>query len=219
MKPQDLKIPFSFEERKVQEQDGLLFLPDCLERYPPIFFHHQGQPFIVELCSGNGHWICNKAKNEPEKRFVAVEKRFDRIQKIWSKKQNEGLDNLYIVWGKAETWMKYFCEAKSIDELYIHFPDPWPKNRHRKHRLFQTLFLQDVRLAMKPKGGLFLVTDHLQYGKQALQCLQKTNFSLRLDKPGYKVLSSYGNSTFEALWKSLGEKIYYFEFEVSDEPL
>jgi len=220
MKPQNLKTPFSFASRKIFYENGLLHIPDFLDKYDATHLAVDTLlpgPISVELCSGNGHWVCDMAKQNPKKSYVAVEKRFDRVQKIWSKKQNENLDNLLIIWGKAQLLMKYFCSANTIDEFLVHFPDPWPKNRQRKHRLFQEPLLSDIKKSLKAKGRVILVTDHYNYGMGAYKSLQNAGFRSQIQDPGYRIVPSYANSTFEDLWKRLDRKIYYFSFEVIHE--
>ena len=89
MKPQDLIIPFSWDERRPCLLDRLWFIPSYYTDYESwkklfslteIFPNNNNA--IIEYCSGNGQWIIDKAKNHPESNWIAVEKRFDRARKI-----------------------------------------------------------------------------------------------------------------------------------------
>ena len=90
MKPEDLKIPFSWEERRPYLAEGLLYLPgyfSSFEDYNDIFTLDKVfpniAPYVVEYCSGNGQWIIDRAKKDPTRNWIAVEKRMDRAW--WSR--------------------------------------------------------------------------------------------------------------------------------------
>src|SRR5690348_6324632 len=135
MKPKDLRFPFTWEERKPLIHDKVLFVPKLYDRHQEWSFpaweeiFGSSAPLNIEYCSGNGSWIVEKAKRDPCTHWVAVEKRFDRVQKIWSKMKNEQISNLFIVCGEALAFTTYYAHANSFAQLYINFPDPWPKGR------------------------------------------------------------------------------------------
>ena len=133
MKPKDLKPVFSFETRRPLLIDRIFYVPIYYENHrgftlPDLrdFFGNEN-PHCIEYCSGNGDWILEKALQEPEKNWIAVEKRFDRIRKIWAKMKNKSIFNLLIVCGEAFTFTKNYLQANVIEHVYINFPDPWPK--------------------------------------------------------------------------------------------
>jgi len=57
----------------------------------------------------------------------------------------------------------------SIDRLYILFPDPWPKTRHKKRRLIQPDFIAEAGRLLKPGGRLRFATDWADYADWTLQ--------------------------------------------------
>jgi tRNA (guanine-N7-)-methyltransferase len=48
-------------------------------------------------------------------------------------------------------------------EIWILFPDPWPKKRHHKNRLLQPEFLEAVAARTRPGAALYFRTDHTAY--------------------------------------------------------
>ena len=145
MKPKQLKPPCSWEDRRVILDDGILFVPDYFDAYDSFTFPGWDSPEVfgtqrpvhVEFCSGNGTWIAEKAQQHPDVNWVAIEIRFDRVRKIWSKKKNLGLDNLFVVCGEGLRSSHHYFPEGSVDTVYVNFPDPWPKKRHAKHRSYQ----------------------------------------------------------------------------------
>ena len=203
--------------------DGILYVPDYYDRYQEFLFpgwesvdlFGNPRPVIVEYCSGNGTWIVQKAKEFPDCNWVAVEKRFDRVRKIWSKIKNEGLENLVVFCGEGFQLTKEYIPSESVAKIYINFPDPWPKKRHAKHRIVQTPFIEEVHRILKNGGSLVLVTDDTAYSEQMIDVLQLQNGIKSVNPLPYYVteMKGYGTSFFDTLWRGKGRVIRYHEYE------
>lgn len=217
MKPRDLQPPFSWEERRPHIQDSVLYVPEHYFEHKSFLipsweeFFGNSYPIVCELCSGNGDWIVSQAVSAPQNNWIAVEKRFDRVRKIWSKMKNSQVNNLKIVHGTAETFFRYYVGSGSLQRIVVNFPDPWPKMRHRKHRLFQEEFLQDALRVLQNGGSLALATDDKPYLIEAIGMMRRYLASL-IQEPYYQAIDNYGRSWFENLWRSKGREIFYTEF-------
>ncbi|ANG65854.1 tRNA (guanosine(46)-N7)-methyltransferase TrmB [Chlamydia gallinacea] len=217
MKPRDLQFPFLWKERCPKIQDCVLYVPEYYFEHKHFLmpswhdFFGNSHPMICELCSGNGDWVISQALSSPQTNWIAVEKRFDRVRKIWSKMKNFQVNNLRIVHGTAQTFLHYYVGDASLQRIVVNFPDPWPKMRHRKHRLFQTEFLQDVFRVLQNQGSLALATDSKTYLIEAINMMQR-HFTSLIQEPYYQSVNDYGGSWFEKLWRSKGREIFYTEF-------
>jgi tRNA (guanine-N7-)-methyltransferase len=222
MKPSNLKAPFSWDECKPMIHDRILYAPLTLA--PTEELHFPGwedpslfgndHPICIEYCSGNGLWIAAKAEANPNINWVAVEKKFMRVKKIWSKIKNLDLKNLIVVCGEAyETTRRYF-PLESFSNAYINFPDPWPKRRHAKLRLIQPRFTDEVCRVLKPGAIFSLVTDDADYSQKMLQEMNgHSGFESCYPSPYYVTeLEGYGTSYFEELWREQGRIIHYHQF-------
>jgi len=210
MKPKDLKPPFSWKERRVLFEGSVLYVPERLsyEKLELPKFNH------IEYCSGNGDWIIEKAEESPDIQWLAVEKRFDRVRKIWSKRENKSIKNLTIACGKAETITKHFLKSGSVEKIFINFPDPWPKDRHAKHRIFQQPFIEQMARILAPGGELICATDDVDYSGQILaEVLGSKQFTSLFDPPIQSKCPGYGGSYFRDLWERLGRQIAFFHFK------
>lgn len=227
MKPEDLKPPFRWNERTVVLKDRVLYVPSHFDRYhefqmptwsdPSLFDNNH--PIHMEYCSGNGAWIADKAQKNPAFNWVAVERKFDRVQKIWSKLKNFNLTNLLIICGEAYTVTSHYFPDETLAQVYINFPDPWPKNRHVKHRLMRDDFLQLLNQKMIKKGVFTLVTDDINYSEESIKILNRNaNFQSFYPSPYYSHefvtgnSTEYGTSYFDSLWRSKGKKIRYHQY-------
>ena len=134
--------------------------------YPPyVWAEIFGRISAVEadLGAGDGIYVEARARREPERDFVAVERLLGRATKIAKKSIRSRLFNLKVL--RLESWyfIKNLCPAGSLDAITLRYPDPWPKRRHHGNRILNREFAQDAALAAKP-GGLFkLTTDDREY--------------------------------------------------------
>lgn len=222
MRPKDLKFPLSWDERKPAIFENILFLPQCyacrqewgfLNWYNPEVFKRQA-PIHIEYCSGNGCWLIEKAKEYPEVNWIAVEKKFERVRRIWSKMRNFNLSNVLIVYGEALIFTQNYVADDSFQKVYINFPDPWPKKRHAKNRLLQETFLTQLSKKSAPATQTIITTDDLSYVNQIVSTVasnEKWDFLLK--HPFYtQDWDNYGTSYFEQLWRTKGKKVYYLPF-------
>ncbi|MCB1119524.1 MAG: tRNA (guanine(46)-N(7))-methyltransferase TrmB [Chlamydiia bacterium] len=212
-----LAYPYNFAERCVTLHEGVLFIPEYLPDSTPFVFpgwdalFPRRQPLHVEYCSGNGAWIVERAKAHPHLNWVAVEKRFDRVKKIWKKRVT---DNLFIIFGEAyQATRDYFVDGQ-VAGIYVNFPDPWPKKRHAKHRLLQPRFIAEMARVLQADGEVCLVTDDPDYSM--LMCeemLKEKRFHPHHPEPYYTTdKQGYGDSFFDTLWREKGKTIRYHEF-------
>lgn len=206
----DLKIPFAWPDRHPIFLDRFLYLPGHYDHKEEVFgFFEKAQPTMIEYCSGNGQWVGERARQNPHLNWIAVEKKFERARKIWLKIHREGLSNLCVVCGEALIFTRYY--APPIEEVYVNFPDPWPKLRHAKHRLVRADFLNELEKAVVPRGKVTCVTDHEDYAAEMRREFLKC--------PGWQFLfhvnewPEYGHSFFNHLWVKKGKTIHYLSYE------
>ncbi|MCP5491917.1 MAG: tRNA (guanosine(46)-N7)-methyltransferase TrmB [Chlamydiales bacterium] len=209
MKPKDFKSPFRWDQRHPYMQDNVLFVPAYYKGHEAFEMPLLKGPIAVEYCSGNGEWIIQKCLDEPNYTWIAVEKKFQRVAKIWSKAQNNNLKNLLIVCGEAQTFTKHYLQDSSVEKIYVNYPDPWPKERHAKHRLIQTPFANEMARVAKEGAIATFVTDDQPYGNQMQSEMKAPWQLLRADL----LDTSYGTSFFDQLWRSKGRSIQVMEFQ------
>lgn len=222
MKPEDLKSPFTWNERHVVIKDRIWYVPEQCATYADFVFPGWNHPDLfgntnpvrVEYCSGNGAWIADKAVNNPGINWVAIERKFERVRKIWSKIKNRKLSNLIIICGEGYNITTRYFQPESISEIFINFPDPWPKNRHAKNRIIQMPFVKETWRTLQPNGKLTFVTDDPAYSEWTIKIvLQDPGFVVGYPEPFYMTEHpDYGTSYFEQLWREKGKCIRYHQF-------
>lgn len=218
VRPKELIRPFPPTQPSVMINDRVWFVPMLADastfQFPgwcsPDLFATPGNVH-VEFCSGNGNWIADKALKHPEKNWLAVEKRFDRARKIWSKIRNFHIPNLVVAWAEARALSAHYFPPKSVSSIYINFPDPWPKKRHAKHRLISLSFFEETYRTLVPGGELIFVTDDEPYSNLFLSfAATLSSWKQTIECPGYSAPPpDYGDSFFSSLFHSQGTPIRY----------
>lgn len=122
------------------------------------------RPIEVDLGCGKGRFLTARASEHPDTNFIGIDRMKTRVLKTEKKVGGLGLKNVALL--RIESWyaMTYLFPPESISVVYVFFPDPWPKRRHNRRRLFSESFLDSLYRALKPKGVIHVATDHQDYG-------------------------------------------------------
>jgi tRNA (guanine-N7-)-methyltransferase len=126
------------------------------------------QPLEVELGCGDASFIAEYAKRHPERNFLGVERLLGRIQKLDRKGRRAGLTNLRGVRIENAYFLEWLLPHRSATALHVYFPDPWPKKKHRRHRLVGDGFPALAARSLIPGGVVYLRTDDTDYFEQML---------------------------------------------------
>jgi tRNA (guanine-N7-)-methyltransferase len=141
-------------------------LPSIVERMDLAKLFPKPQPLEVELGCGDASFLAGYAQRHPERNFIGVERLLGRLRKLDRKGRRAGLANLRGVRIESSYFLEYLLPPHSVSVLHIYFPDPWPKKKHRKHRLINEHFTEIVRTALTPDGEVYLRTDDEDYFQQ-----------------------------------------------------
>ncbi len=117
----------------------------------------------LEIGFGFGDFTFEKAQKNPDTFFFGSEPHLNGVVNLLAKLEKEPLPNLKISTTDVRLLLEKFPE-KFFDQIFILFPDPWPKFKHFKRRLISAEFLDEV-LSPKMKSGakLTIATDHDSY--------------------------------------------------------
>ena len=117
-------------------------------------------PLILELACGKGDYAIALAKKYPNKNFIGIDSKGARLFTGAKTAIEEKLNNVVFVRMKIENMLNFFSENEA-DEIWITFPDPFPKLRDAKRRLSAQSFLRRYKQVSKPNALLHFKTDDL----------------------------------------------------------
>lgn len=144
----------------VYELPSIVERLDLRELFPPP------QPLEVELGCGDASFIVEYARRHPDRNFIGVERLLGRIVKLHKKGRRAGLTNLRGVRIENAYFLEWLLPAHAASAIHVYFPDPWPKKKHRRHRLINECFPALTHAALTPGGRVFLRTDDADYFEQ-----------------------------------------------------
>ncbi len=147
-------------------QNLIYELPSILERLDLSKIFRATQPLEVELGSGDGSFLVDIARSRSDHNFFGVERLLGRIRKMERKARRAQLTNLRGVRIESSYLLEYLLPRHSVEALHIYFPDPWPKRKHRRHRLINERFPALADQVLAPDGTVYLRTDDRDYFEQ-----------------------------------------------------
>ena len=136
------------------------------------FFSNQITPLInstnkhsidLEIGCGHGHWINEYAQRNKTKICIGIDLISKRIEKATVKKENAKNTNLCFLKAEAIEFINYKPKELVFSNVFVFFPDPWPKKKHHKRRLIQDSFLNLLHINTHEHSKIFFRTDHLEY--------------------------------------------------------
>lgn len=173
-------------------------------------------PWEVELGFGKGRFMLRSALAHPERRFLGVEVVSKYYRLLEGRARRQGADNLLVVRGEALYLLSTVLPRGFASVLHVYFPDPWPKQRHHKRRLFDPETVDLVLGVLKPGGRLCFATDFLEYGEKVHDIL--------LDVPGLTLerrdqpWPDGARTNYEAKYIEEGRPILRLEGRMADPP-
>jgi tRNA (guanine-N7-)-methyltransferase len=129
---------------------------------PPIIRLPNHRAITLEIGFGAGEHLAAQARHHPERLYLGAEPYINGVAKLLAVIDREKLTNIRIDTRDMRELLNELPPA-SIDEVFILFPDPWPKARHHKRRLINAHTFSMLARVHQPGGRLLIATDHPDY--------------------------------------------------------
>ena len=132
-----------------------------------------GSPWEVELGFGKGRFLLRRAGEDPGRRFLGIEVAGKYFRLAARRAERLGLANVLLLRAEALYALSVLLPRGFAAAVHVYFPDPWPKSRHQKRRLFDRDTVDLVLDLLAPGGRLFFATDFLSYGEAVAELLRR----------------------------------------------
>ena len=167
----------SFRSRKFQELEKSTTLTlDVLAKEKNI---------ILDIGFGSGESTLALKKIFPECNIFGIEAYKPGVKKLLS-------ENVSVYHGDALEIIEKI-DGDTISQIYMLFPDPWQKKKHRKRRLFNEYTFKIIRSIIKKNGIFHFATDNINYAFEAKETINKvasSNISFSKTR-GFRPITKY----------------------------
>jgi tRNA (guanine-N7-)-methyltransferase len=171
-------------------------------------------PLVVEIGSGNGHFLVEYAMQHPEKNCIGTEMLGGRARKFHRKVEKNHVRNIVMYKGDARRFVWEFLFESTVQEFIIMFPDPWPKKKHHKHRLLQYQFIQMLGIRLMPEGRISITTDDPLFRDWLIEEFKGSRELRPLFRRGYAHYpENYPKSLFEERFRKENRNIFFLQYE------
>ena len=170
-------------KNKLQRFAEIKNFSNVLQPTEPKFIDWQNHfgnnnPIILELACGHGAYTLGLAKMFPNKNFIGIDVKGARIWKGAKIALDEKLTNVAFLRAQIQFLDKYF-QKNSVTEIWITFPDPYPKKRHAKNRLTSPRFLQIYEKTLNSDSTLHLKTDDFDLFNYSVETAISENWQIK----------------------------------------
>jgi len=183
-----------------------------------IDYFKRDRPITLELACGRGEYTVGMARLFPERNFIGVDKKGDRLWKGSTWAVEDQLANVAFL--RTEIlFIESFFEAGEVDEIWLTFPDPRPRIRDIKRRLSSSRYVDMYKKLLQPEGYFRFKTDNTELFNFTLEELGFRNdlidfeythdlYTSSLRQECYDIKTKY-----EEMFAAKGEKIKYLRFK------
>ena len=173
------------------------------------FFDAPKNDLIIEIGFGNGSTLIESASNNPEKNFIGIEVYDSGFGQCLNDIEKQKINNIRLIYDDAVDVLQNTIKKKTLSEVNIYFPDPWPKKRHHKRRLINNNFLVLLSKTMKDKGIINISTDWEDYADQIETVFFNNKRFCAIDSD-----PRTRKTKFEHRGLSLGHKIFNYSYQL-----
>ncbi len=165
-------------------------------------------PLEIEIGAGRGDFMLEYAAANPQTNFLAIELSGTVGQLLAMRIGRAELPNVRVAKMDARTLINLMLPDASVAALHIYYPDPWPKERHLKHRMVTPFLVRNVARTLTREGHVYAASDVKEWAGEIFAMLEEGGFR-RIDKepPGAK------RSAFGRKYMAQGKPVYFASFE------
>lgn len=178
-------------------------------------------PIVLELGCGKGEYTVGLGRQYPDKNFIGVDRKGNRIWKGAKTALEEGLDNVRFLRVMIDKIDQFFAPGE-VSEIWITFPDPQPQLSRVRKRLTNPKFLAKYKNMLPADGIIHLKTDSQLLHEYTLEVIEEGKHKLLFKTndlyahPEIKNDPILGIQTFyESLFLEQGMPITYLKFQLA----
>lgn len=123
----------------------------------------EGKTVEMDLGCGKGGFTIAMAQTYPDRVVIAADIMLGRLRKVQKKLRRIGAENTHLFRVDARHLLGQIMPDRCLDRIHILCPDPWPKLRHKGHRLLSADFMMSINRVLKENAVFHFSTDDPEY--------------------------------------------------------
>lgn len=131
---------------------------------PRVDAFEERRPVWLEIGFGRGEHLAAQAREHPDVGFIGIEPYLNGVAAALALVEQATLSNVRLVVDDARNFLPRLATG-SIRRVFILFPDPWPKKKHQRRRLFSPETVDELARVLEAGGELLVATDHQDYAE------------------------------------------------------
>jgi tRNA (guanine-N7-)-methyltransferase len=131
-----------------------------------------GRPIEVEIGCAEAQFLFERAAADPDRVYVGLEIREELVHQVNRRARAAGVP-VHAVFCQAQRHIAEVFAPRSIDRVYLNFPDPWFKQKHRARRMIDRKLAVAVHAAMQPGGEVFVQSDVWEVALDAMEVFER----------------------------------------------
>lgn len=165
--------------------------------------------FILEIGMGMGDFIIESAINNPNIQYIGLEKDRTCVGKVIRRLEESNISNLKILLADANN-LSDLIKDNTVNHIYLHFSDPWPKKHHHKRRLTFPTYLKMYEKILVNDGYITFKTDNVSLFEDTLEYIKDSVFTtVTIDRDYHKINREEPLTSYERKFKNQGIPINY----------
>lgn len=175
-------------------------------------------PIIMDIGVGTGDSTFHHAENHPENNYLAIEVHKPGVGRLLNSIESKNLNNIKIINYDVIEVLVNQIPDRCLSQVFIFFPDPWPKKKHHKRRLINQSLIEQIKKKLRFNGRLHIATDWENYAEniqelcsQDSELLNLNNCNKSSPRPNWRVQTRY-----EARGLNLEHKVWDFCYALNN---
>ena len=185
-------------------------------------FFKNNDPITLELACGKGEYAVGLGRLYPQRNFIGIDIKGNRIWRGAKTALEEGLTNVAFVRSQIERVTDYFVKDE-VAEIWITFPDPHLRLSRMKKRLTHPRFLRLYQQLLQPGGAVHLKTDSPDLYSFTKTVINLYGLELLVDYDDVYNHPGLGDELkikthYEGLDIAQSSRIHYLRFRINNTP-